>query len=60
MPKFHFPIVIGQRLKDPVGIKLDNNEAARAQALKLPATFTLPATVNSATFWLETRMGGGR
>ena len=35
MPRFHFPIVNGQRLEDPVGIELDDNEAAQAQALNI-------------------------
>lgn len=32
MPKFHFPIVNGQRLEDPVGIELADNEAAKVLA----------------------------
>jgi hypothetical protein len=32
MPRFHFPIVDGIRLEDPVGIEFPDAEAARAHA----------------------------
>lgn len=32
MPRFHFPIVDGTRLDDPVGIELPNAEGARQHA----------------------------
>ena len=32
MPKFHFPIVDGVTLPDPVGLDLKNNEQAKAHA----------------------------
>jgi hypothetical protein len=35
MPRFHFPIVNGLRLEDPVGIELVDNEAANVQALNI-------------------------
>ena len=35
MPRFHFPIVDGTRLEDPVGIELTDNHAARQQAERI-------------------------
>lgn len=35
MPRFHFPIVNGQRLEDPVGIEMADDEAAKVQALNI-------------------------
>lgn len=32
MPRFHFPIVNGHRLEDPVGIELADSDAARSHA----------------------------
>jgi hypothetical protein len=32
MPRFHFPIVNGHRLEDPVGIELTDSDAARSHA----------------------------
>jgi hypothetical protein len=32
MPRFHFPIIDGIRLDDPVGIEFPNEEAAREHA----------------------------
>lgn len=32
MPRFHFPIVDGTKLEDPVGIELRNSDHAKEQA----------------------------
>lgn len=32
MPRFHFPIIDGTRLEDPVGIEFPDADAARAHA----------------------------
>jgi hypothetical protein len=32
MPRFHFPIVNGHRLEDPVGVELRDSDAARCHA----------------------------
>ena len=32
MPRFHFPIVNGHRLEDPVGVVLTDDAAARSHA----------------------------
>lgn len=32
MPRFHFPIVNGHRLEDPVGVDLPDDDAARKHA----------------------------
>lgn len=33
MPRYHFPIVDGTRLGDPVGIELQNDDQAKQQAV---------------------------
>jgi hypothetical protein len=35
MPRFHFPIVNGQRVEDPVGIELADDNAAKVQAVNI-------------------------